>query len=450
MTMRTVVIMGAGGRDFHDYNTVFRNDPETRVVAFTATQIPGIAGRTYPPALAGSSYPDGIPIRPEEELAEIIRQHHVDEVVLAYSDLSHEEVMHKASIVLAAGADFRLLGPRATMLSSVKPVVAISAVRTGAGKSQTSRKIGRLLLEAGLQVALVRHPMPYGDLERMRVQRFASLADIDATNPTIEEREEYEEPVRQGMVMYAGVDYRGILYRAENEADVIVWDGGNNDFPFFAPDLHITVADPLRPGHELRYHPGEANLRMADVVVINKVDSAEPAAVAAVAANVAATNPGATVIRAASPVTLEPGPSVAGARVLVVEDGPTLTHGGMPYGAGTVAARQAGAASFVDPRPHAVGSIAETFRAYPGIGLVLPAMGYSQRQTEELRATIDAADCDVIVAGTPIDLRRILGTARPIRHARYELRELGHPDLTDVLAPILAAARSGRPVAAIS
>ena len=349
--MRTVVIMGAGGRDFHDFNTVFRNDPDTRVVAFTATQIPGIAGRTYPPALAGSYYPNGIPIRPEEELPAIVADHHVDEVVLAYSDLSHEQVMHKASTVLAAGADFRLLGPQATMLRSARPVVAISAVRTGAGKSQTSRRVGRLLLDAGLRVALVRHPMPYGDLERMRIQRFATLADIDASNPTIEEREEYEEPVRQGMIMYAGVDYRGILYRAENEADVIVWDGGNNDFPFFAPDLHITVADPLRPGHELGYHPGETNLRMADVVVINKVDSADPAAVAAVAANVAAVNPRATVIRAESPVTLEPGPSLAGARVLVVEDGPTLTHGGMPYGAGTVAARQAGAASFVDPRP---------------------------------------------------------------------------------------------------
>ena len=448
--MRAVVIMGAGGRDFHNYNTVFRNDPDTRVVAFTAAQIPGIAGRTYPPALAGSYYPDGIPIRPEEELAAIVRDHHVDEVVLAYSDLSHEEVMHKASLVLAAGADFRLLGPRATMLRSTKPVVAVSAVRTGAGKSQTSRKIGRLLLDAGLRVALVRHPMPYGDLERMRVQRFASLADIDAANPTIEEREEYEEPVRQGMVMFAGVDYRRILYRAEYEADVIVWDGGNNDFPFFAPDLHICVADPLRPGQELGYHPGETNLRMADVVVINKVDSAEAAAVAAVAANVAAANPRATIVRAESPVTLEPGPSLAGARVLVVEDGPTLTHGGMPYGAGTVAARQAGATRLVDPRPHAVGSIADTFRTYPHIGLVLPAMGYGRRQIEELAATIDAADCDVVVAGTPIGLARVVGTVCPVRQAGYELRELGHPDLADVLAPILAAAKAARPVATAS
>jgi predicted GTPase len=445
--MRRVVIMGAGGRDFHDFNTVFRDDPEIRVVAFTAAQIPGIAGRTYPPSLAGGFYPEGIPILPEEELPAIVRDHRVDEVVLAYSDLSHEDVMHKASIALAAGADFRLVGPRATMLRSTKPVVAVCAVRTGAGKSQTSRRVGRLLLDAGLTVALVRHPMPYGDLERMRVQRFASMAEIDASNPTIEEREEYEEPVRQGMVMYAGVDYRAILDRAQAEADVVIWDGGNNDFPFFAPDLHITVADPLRAGHELRYHPGETNLRMADVVVINKVDTAGLGAVAAVAANVAAVNPRATIVKAASPVALEPGPSLAGARVLVVEDGPTLTHGGMPYGAGTVAAQQAGASSFVDPRPFAVGSIADTLRAYPAIGTVLPAMGYGPRQIEELRATIDAADCDVVVAGTPIDLRRVVHTTHPVRQARYELREIGSPTLADVLTPIVAAARSARPVA---
>jgi predicted GTPase len=354
--------------------------------------------------------------------------------------------MHKASAVLAAGADFRLLGPRATMLSSAKRVVAISAVRTGAGKSQTSRKVGRLLLDAGLRVVLVRHPMPYGDLERMRVQRFASLADIDAANPTIEEREEYEEPVRQGMVMYAGVDYRRILYRAEYEADVIVWDGGNNDFPFFAPDLHICVTDPLRPGHELGYHPGETNLRMADVVVINKLDSAEAAAVAAVAA----VNPRATVIRAESPVMLEPGASLVGAWVLVVEDGPTLTHGGMPYGAGTVAARRAGATSLVDPRPHAVGSIADTFRGLSehragpaGHGLWAPpdrGAGGHYRRRRRRRGR----------GRHPIDLRRLLGTGPPVRQARYELRELGHPDLADVLAPILAAAKAGRPVATAS
>jgi predicted GTPase len=446
--MRTVVIMGAGGRDFHDFNTVFRDDPRTRVVAFTAAQIPGIADRTYPAALAGPHYPDGIPILAEAELPTIIAERGVDEVILAYSDLSHEQVMHKASLVLAAGADFRLLGPRATMLHSTKPVVAVCAVRTGAGKSQTSRRVGRLLLDAGLKVALIRHPMPYGDLERMRVQRFATLADIDAADPTIEEREEYEEPVRQGMVMYAGVDYRAILDRAQAEADVVVWDGGNNDFPFIAADLHITVADPLRAGHELRYHPGETNLRMADVVVINKLDTADPQAVEQVAANVAAVNPTATLIRAASPVSLLPGPPVAGKRVLVVEDGPTLTHGGLPYGAGMVAARQAGATSFVDPRTSAVGSIADTLAAYPDIGPVLPAMGYGQRQVEELQATIEAADCDVVIAGTPIDLRRIVHTRHPIRQARYELREIGSPTLADVLTPLID--RSQRPATAAS
>lgn len=323
------------------------------------------------------------------------------------------------------------------MLRGTKPVVAVCAVRTGAGKSQTSRRVGRLLLDAGLRVALVRHPMPYGDLERMRVQRFATLADIDAADPTIEEREEYEEPVRQGMVMYAGVDYRAILDRAQAEADVVVWDGGNNDFPFVVADVRITVADPLRPGHELRYHPGETNLRMADVVVINKIDIADPQAVETVAANVAAANPTAPIIRAASPVTLMPGPPLAGKRVLVVEDGPTLTHGGMPYGAGMVAARQAGATTFVDPRLCAVGSIADTLAAFPGIGLVLPAMGYGQHQVEELQATVETADCDVVVAGTPIDLRRVVHTRHPIRQARYELREIGSPTLADVLAPLI-------------
>jgi predicted GTPase len=435
--MRNVIIMGAGGRDFHDFNTVFRDDPEHRVVAFTAAQIPGIAGRTYPPSLAGPLYPDGIPILPEEQLTGLVREHHVDEVVLAYSDLSHADVMHKASTVLAAGADFRLLGPKATMLRSTKPVVAVCAVRTGCGKSQTSRRVGQLLLDAGLKVALVRHPMPYGQLESMRVQRFASLAEIDASDPTIEEREEYEEPVRQGMVVYAGVDYQAILDAAQAEADVVIWDGGNNDFPFYAPDLLITVADPLRPGHELGYHPGETNLRMADVVVINKVDSAGLDAVATVAAGVASVNPDATIVKAASLVSLDHGPSLAGARVLVVEDGPTMTHGGMPYGAGTVAARQAGATFLVDARPFAVGSMAETFRAYPAIGAVLPAMGYGKDQIEDLRATIEAADCDAVVIGTPVDLSRIIKTSHPLRRARYELREIGVPTLADVLRPII-------------
>ena len=429
--------MGAGGRDFHNFNVVFRDDPSVRVVAFTAAQIPGIADRVYPPALAGAGYPEGIPIRPEADLAALIVEEGVDEVVFAYSDLSHEDVMHRASMALATGADFRLIGPRASMLTATRPVVAVCAVRTGAGKSQTSRRIGQILRDRGLRVALVRHPMPYGDLEAMRVQRFASIADIDRAQPTIEEREEYEAPVRLGMVMYAGVDYEAILHAAEAEADVIVWDGGNNDFPFYAPDLLITVVDPLRPGHELRYHPGETNLRMADVVVVNKIDAAEPESVAQVVAGIAHANPAAAVVRATSPVTLEDGPPLTGKRVLVVEDGPTLTHGGMPFGAGTVAARQAGAVEFVDPRPYAVGSIAATFAAYPGIGLLLPAMGYSATQLDELAATIAATDCDVVVLGTPVDLARIVDLGHPARKASYELREVGTPTLADILDPLV-------------
>ena len=439
--MRKVVIMGAGGRDFHDFNVVFRDDPEARVVAFTAAQIPGIDERVYPAALAGPLYPAGIPIRPEAELTELVHAEGVDEVVLAYSDLSHEEVMHKASIALAAGADFRLLGPHATMLSARRPVIAVTAVRTGCGKSQTSRKIGKLLADSGLRVALVRHPMPYGDLERMRVQRFASLEDIDASHPTVEEREEYEAPVALGMVVYAGVDYAEILAAAEAEADVIVWDGGNNDFPFFRPDLLVVVADPLRAGHELAYHPGETNLRLADVVVVNKLDSAASEDVERVLRDVAAVNPRMTVIRAESPVTLDSGPPLAGRRVLVVEDGPTLTHGGMAFGAGTVAARAAGAV-LVDPRAWAVGSIAETFARFPHLGPVLPAMGYGDEQLAELARTIDAVDCDVVVTGTPLDLGRLIETRHPLRHARYELREVGRPTLHEVIAPLERLAHS--------
>ncbi len=433
--MRKIVIMGAGGRDFHDFNTVFRDDPDVRVVAFTAAQIPGIDDRTYPASLAGAAYPDGVPIRPEAELADIVRTESVDEVVLAYSDLSHADVMHKASLVLAAGADFRLVGPRASMLRSSKPVVAVVAARTGCGKSQTSRHVGRLLVDAGLKVALVRHPMPYGDLERMRVQRFATLADIDASDPTVEEREEYEEPVRLGMVMYAGVDYQAILRAAESEADVVIWDGGNNDFSFYRPDLLITVVDPLRSGHELNYHPGEVNVRMADVVVVNKVDTADPVAVAIVEHNVRDVNPDAVVVRVASPVTLDPGPDLFGERVLVIEDGPTITHGGMPYGAGTVAARAAGAVS-IDPRPYAVGSLVETFAKFPTIGNVLPAMGYSAEQLADLAATIDAADCTAVVVGTPMDLGRLVTTRHPMRRARYELRDAGEPTLAGVVLPL--------------
>jgi predicted GTPase len=443
--MRKVIIMGAGGRDFHDFNVAFRNDPDTEVVAFTATQIPGIDNRVYPPALAGELYPQGIPIRPEDELTELIREHHVDEVVLAYSDLKHETVMHKASIVLAAGADFRLMGPKATMLESTKPVIAVCATRTGCGKSQTSRKVGQTLLDAGLKVALVRHPMPYGDLEKMRVQRFATLDEIDASHPTIEEREEYEEPVRMGMVMYSGVDYEAILRQAEEEADVIIWDGGNNDFPFYAPDLLIVVADPLRPGHELLYHPGETNIRLADVVVINKVDTAEAHNVERVLENVESVNPMAKVIFAKSPPTLDAGPELLGAYVLVVEDGPTLTHGEMPFGAGLVAARNAGAAKIVDPRPYAVGSLRAVFEKWPQLTNVLPAMGYDEHQLADLEATINAADCDIVVTGTPIDLGRLIASRRPIRHVRYELEEVGSPTLADVLEPIVTLAKTAHP-----
>ncbi len=438
---RRVVIMGAAGRDFHDFNVVFRDDDRVEVVAFTAAQIPGIDDRRYPPELAGARYPEGIPIRPEAELVELVRRDAIDEVVFAYSDLTHEDVMHRASAVLAAGADFRLLGPGSTCLRAPVPVVAVCATRTGAGKSPISRYVATVLRDAGLRVVLVRHPMPYGDLAAMRVQRFATLADIDAAAPTVEEREEYELPVQLGLVMYAGVDYGAILAAAAAEADVIVWDGGNNDFPFFAPDLMITVADALRPGHELRYHPGETNLRLADVVVVNKVDSATTDAVDTVLRSVQAVNPDAAVVLAESPVTLGPGPDLAGRRVLVVEDGPTITHGGMPFGAGTVAARAAGGV-VVDPRPWAVGSIAATYARHPAIGPVLPAMGYSPEQLAELAATIRAVDCDVVVAGTPIDLARLVDAGRPIRRAGYGFRARSGADLPTLLGPVIAAARA--------
>jgi predicted GTPase len=445
--VRKVIIMGAGGRDFHNFNVVFRQDSETEVVAFTATQIPGIADRVYPPSLAGPLYPQGIPIRPEEELTELVHAHGVDEVILAYSDLKHDTVMHKASLALAAGADFRLLGPDATMLGSSKPVVAVCAVRTGCGKSQTSRKVGRTLLDAGLRVALVRHPMPYGDLEAMRVQRFATLEDIDSSQPTVEEREEYEEPVRLGMVMYAGVDYEEVLRRAEDEADVIVWDGGNNDLPFYKPDLLIVVTDPLRPGHELRYHPGETNLRLADVVVINKVDTAAADDVEAVVRNVQDVNPLAQLVFAKSPPLLDAGPDLLGKTVLVIDDGPTLTHGEMPFGAGLVAARQAGAARIADPRPLAVGSLRDVFERWPQLTNVLPAMGYSDAQLRELEETVNKIECDVVVTGTPIDLGRLIDSRHPIRHVRYELEEIGRPAIEDVLGPVITAATGAMSVA---
>jgi len=437
-----VMIMGAGGRDFHNFNVVYREDPDVEVVAFTATQIPGIADRVYPALLAGPRYPDGIPVLPEEDLDELIGRLAVDEVVFAYSDVSHQHVMHTASRVLAAGADFTLLGPAATMLESSRSVVAVCAVRTGAGKSQTSRRVGQVLRDARLRVALIRHPMPYHDLEAIRVQRFETIADIDRSNPTIEEREEYERVVAAGLVMYAGVDYAAILKAAEAEADAIVWDGGNNDFSFIRPDVLIVVVDPLRSGQELAYHPGETNLRMADVVLVNKVHSASAEQLRTVMDDIHAVNPGAVIVRAGSAVSLDEGPSLAGKAVLVVEDGPTITHGGMPFGAGTVAAQQDGTRVQVDPRKWAVGSIAQTFDRYRHIGPVLPAMGYSTEQLQELEATINAADCDVVVAGTPIDLARLIHCRHPIRQAIYELDELGEPTIEQALAPMIARAQS--------
>jgi predicted GTPase len=434
---RRVVLMGAGGRDFHDFAVVFRDDPAVRVVAFTAAQIPGIADRTFPASLAGARYPDGIPIVDERELAELIRREHVDEVVFAYSDLSHTQVMQKASLVLAAGADFRLLSPASTWLTSSKPVVAVCASRTGAGKSPTSRLVCSVLRDAGLRVALVRHPMPYGDLEAMRVQRFATLAEIDAADPTIEEREEYEAPVAMGVVTWAGVDYAAILAGAEREADVIVWDGGNNDAPFFRPDLMITVVDPLRPGDELRYHPGETCLRLADVVAVNKVDTAAPAAVELVRANARAANPDATIVETASPVTVDDGPSLAGVRVVVVEDGPTLTHGGMAFGAGAVAARQVGAVP-VDPRPFAVGLVADVLADNPQIEASLPAVGYSPEQLADLERSIDAVPCDAVLAATPIALGRIVSVGVPIRQVGYSVEERPPGSLTSIITGFVA------------
>lgn len=442
--MRRVLIAGAGGRDFHTFNVVFRNDPDTEVVAFTAAQIPNIDNRTYPTELAGPRYPDGIPIRPEADLDAIVREHAVDDVIFAYSDVAYADVMHLAARAMAAGADFRLIGPRASSLHSQRPVVAVCATRTGCGKSQTSRVVTRLLLDAGLRAALVRHPMPYGALNQMRVQRFATLADIDASDPTVEEREEYEEPVRQGMVMYAGVDYADILAAAEQETDVIVWDGGNNDLPFYAPDLMIVVADALRPGHELGYHPGEVNVRLADIVIVNKVDSADPADVQRELDVIHSLNPTATVISATSPPVLADGPDISGQRVLVVDDGPTLTHGGMPFGAGLVAAKAAGGL-IVDPRPFAVGSLAAVYEKYPHVGPVLPAMGYGDEQLADLVATIAGTPCDVVVTGTPIDLEATVkarlgdrAIGHPVRHVRYELGAEAQHTLSGLLAAWIA------------
>jgi predicted GTPase len=434
MSKTRVLIMGAAGRDFHNFNTVFRNNPAYQVVTFTATQIPDIEGRLYPPELAGPLYPGGIPIYPENDLAALIRQQAIDEVVFAYSDVSHEYVMHKASLVLAAGADYRLIGPRQTMLKSSKPVVGVGAVRTGCGKSQTTRAVSRALRKLGYCVAVVRHPMPYGDLARQAVQRFASFDDLDAHNVTIEEREEYEPHLDSGVVVFAGVDYERILRVAEQEADIVLWDGGNNDLPFYAPDLYFVLVDPHRPGHEQSYHPGEANLRMADAVIINKIDTADQAGVRQVRASIRALNPAAMVIDAASPIFVDNPAAIHGKRVLVVEDGPTLTHGEMKYGAGVVAAQRFGAAELVDPRPYAVRSIAETFAKYPATGPLLPAMGYGEGQRADLEETIRATPCDLVIVATPIDLARVITIDKPAQRVRYELQELGQPTVYDLLS----------------
>ncbi len=433
MQKERILIMGAAGRDFHNFNTVFRDNPAYEVVAFTATQIPNIEGRTYPAELAGSLYPDGIPIYPESELTRLIKEYDVKQVIFSYSDVSYSYVMRKSAEVMAAGADFRLLGRRETMLQSRKPVVSICAVRTGCGKSQTTRAVSRALKEMGKRVAVVRHPMPYGNLVVQAVQRFAELDDLDEYECTIEEREEYEPHIVAGTIVYAGVDYEAILRRAEEEVDVVLWDGGNNDLPFFRPDLHIVVVDPHRPGHEIAYFPGEANLRMADVVVVNKIGTAKPEGVTAVLENVANVAPNATVIRANSPITVAEPEAIRGKRVLVVEDGPTLTHGEMAYGAGFVAAQKFGAAELVDPRPYAVGSIRATYDKYPTTGTVLPAMGYGETQMRELEETINATPCDLVIIATPIDLGRLLTLKHPSVRVTYELAEIGQPDLRQIL-----------------
>jgi len=431
MNPKKVIIMGAAGRDFHNFNVYFRGNQRYRVVAFTATQIPNIEGRRYPPELAGPLYPEGIPIYPEGELKELILKYQVDLVVFSYSDVSHEHVMHKASEVVACGASFMILGSRETMLPSEVPVIAIGAVRTGCGKSQTTRRVCQILKSRGKRVVVVRHPMPYGDLVAQRVQRFEKYSDLDDQNCTIEEREEYEPHLAMGNVVYAGVDYQEILKRAQAEADVIVWDGGNNDTPFFKPDLLIVVADPLRPGHELTYFPGEANLRMADVVVINKQDTAEFKAIQRVRENVKRVNPRAIIIDAASPTSVDRPEVIRGKRVLVVEDGPTLTHGEMGFGAGIVAAQKYGASEIVDPRPYAVDSIQEVFQKYPHIGPLLPAMGYGEEQIKDLEETINRVDCDSVIIGTPIDLRRVIELNKPTTRVQYELQEIGKPTLED-------------------
>jgi len=440
MQKRKVIIIGAAGRDFHNFNTCYRNNEAYSVVAFTAAQIPDIAGRKYPAGLAGSLYPDGIPIYAQDELENLIREKEVDECVFSYSDTPYSQVMALSAKVNSAGADFTLLGPKNTMLKSAKPVIAVCAVRTGCGKSQTSRRVAEILMAKGLKVIIVRHPMPYGDLNAQKVQRFAAIGDLAKHNCTIEEMEEYEPHIVRGNVVYAGVDYEAILRAAENDAagcDVILWDGGNNDLPFYSPDLMITVTDPHRPGHELSYYPGEVTLRLADVVVINKIDSADFDNIQQLRANIELANPRAAVVDAASAISVDKPDAIKGKRVLVIEDGPTLTHGEMKIGAGVVAARRFGAAGIVDPRPYAVGKLAETFRIYPDIGMVLPAMGYGEQQVKDLAATIEKADCDSVVIATPIDLGRIIRINKPSTRVNYSLQEIGRPNMADVLGPFL-------------
>jgi len=432
MPIKTI-IMGAAGRDFHNFNTYFRGNKDYEVVAFTATQIPDIEGRVYPTELAGELYPKGIPIRAEQELTALIKEHGAQQVIFAYSDVPHEYVMHKASLVIASGADFRLLGTRVTQVKSSKPVVSVCAVRTGAGKSQTTRRVSLILREMGYKVAAIRHPMPYGNLIRQEVQRFADYGDLDEHETTIEEREEYEPHLDNGVIVYAGVDYEKILRQAEQEVDIVLWDGGNNDFPFYVSDFQIVVADPHRPGHESKYYPGETNALLADVFVINKVDTADPDNVIQLRENLRRLNPNAIQIEAASPLFVDDPEAIRGKRVLVIEDGPTLTHGEMAYGAGYVAARRFGAAEIVDPRPFAVNSIAATYQKYPKTGPILPAMGYGDAQMRDLEATIEKADVDMVVVGTPIDLTRVIKINKPYQRVRYELQEIGQPTLADLL-----------------
>lgn len=437
MRKRNVLIIGAAGRDFHNFNTYFKDKEEYKVVGFTASkQVPGISGRKYPAVLAGALYPEGIPIYAEEELPQLIKELKVDVCVFSYSDVSYQHVMGVGAIVIAAGASYMLLGPNDTMLKSKKPVIAVGAVRTGSGKSQTSRRIVELLMKKGLKVVAVRHPMPYGDLVAQRVQRFAELGDLKKHNCSIEEMEEYEPHIVRGNVIYAGVDYGAILKAAEEDpkgCDVILWDGGNNDFPFYKPDLMVTVADPLRPGHEVSYYPGEITLRLADVVVINKIDSANPENIQKVQESIDRVNPEATVIYAASPIRVDNPEIIKRNRVLVIEDGPTLTHGEMKIGAGTVAARRYGARELVDPRPYTVGKITESFANYPDIGTLLPAMGYGEEQLKDLEMTINRTDCDAVVVATPIDLRRLINIKKPNTRVYYELQEIGRPNLDDIL-----------------